>query len=82
MSPEFMLTALHCRDLKQIIPMMVTDLISQCGRLKNGSQRCPQFQSAKPVNVTLCRERELCRCDSIKDLKMGKLYWIIWVDTR
>lgn len=45
------------------------------------SPRAIRGQYLELVNVTLL-EKYHFRCDKVMDLELGRLHWIIWVDSK
>lgn len=51
-----------------------------CGWRKDGLGKLSVVASSPgPVHSQFTQQRGLCRCNSVEDLEMGKLSWMVWV---
>lgn len=55
-------------------------LLPVVGRIK--APQNIQALTPRSCQCYLFRENYICRCDSVKDLEMRRLSWIIWVGAK
>lgn len=72
MSSGFTFTTLYDRNIETIVLVMLKNLISQCGRLNNGPQRCSHPNPQSPsVTFFLLGKGDFTDVTKLRILKWG-----------